>query len=323
MEEQRKYGYDILLGIAVGDALGVPVEFKSREMLKKEPVSDMIGFGTYNQPAGTWSDDSSLAFCLADSLCNGYDLVDIAKKFVDWKDKAIWTSYGEVFDIGITTNYSINQLKLILKSKKYDTLKTLKDINIDTHCSNGSLMRILPLLGYIRKKPIKEQFEVIRDVSALTHQHIRSAIACLIYLKFAEYIISKKDKKEAYSLMKEDVNSFLISYKIEKLEINNFRNILYDDIATKSLNDIESTSYVIHTLESALWSLMRNNNYADTVLSAVNLGGDTDTVSAIAGGVAGLLYSYISIPEKWLTKIPKINKIYELAEKYEEKYFIS
>ncbi|MEM4261068.1 MAG: ADP-ribosylglycohydrolase family protein [Candidatus Woesearchaeota archaeon] len=321
MEEQRKYSYDMFLGIAVGDALGVPFEFKNREALKREPVTDMMGFGTYNQPVGTWSDDSSLAFCLADSLCNGYDLVDIAKKFVEWKDKALWTPYGEVFDIGITTSYSINKLRSILKSKNYDELKSLKDINIESHTSNGSLMRILPLLGYIKSKPIKDQFEIIREVSALTHQHIRSAIACLIYLKFAELIIVKNDKKLAYALMKDEVNNFLSISKIDKVEINVFRRILEADISSLPIYEIESTGYVIHTLESALWCVLKNDNYADTVLTAVNLGGDTDTISAIAGGLAGLIYSYKKIPEKWVSKLAKLDKILELAERYENKYF--
>lgn len=321
--ENRKYGYDILLGLAVGDALGVPYEFKSREALKMEPITDMMGFGTYNQPAGTWSDDSSLAFCLADSLCNGYDLIDIAKKFIEWKDKAHWTPYGEVFDIGLTTNYSINQLKSIIKSKKYDVLKTLKDNNLESHNSNGSLMRILPLLGYIRNKPIKEQFEIIREVSALTHQSSRAAISCLIYLKFAEYIIQLNNKKEAYSLLKSQVNNFFNSNKTYKTEQNNFKRIIDTDIATYPLDEIESTGYVIHTLESALWCIMKNNNYVDSVLTAVNLGGDTDTIAAITGGLAALIYSYKDIPEKWLSKIAKFNQIIELAERYEKKYFNS
>ena len=100
-----------LLGLFVGDALGVPVEFQSREKLRKNPVKDMVGYGTYNQPPGTWSDDSSLTFCLAESLCNGFDLRDIADKFVKWMYEGYWTPWGEAFDIGVTTQIAISRLK--------------------------------------------------------------------------------------------------------------------------------------------------------------------------------------------------------------------
>src|ERR1700759_2325932 len=91
------------LGLAVGDALGVPVEFESRESLRLDPVTGMRGYGTWNQPAGTWSDDSSLTFCTAESLCNGYDLEDIGKNFVKWMTEGYWTAHNNVFDIGGTT----------------------------------------------------------------------------------------------------------------------------------------------------------------------------------------------------------------------------
>ena len=90
-----------LIGLAVGDALGVPVEFESRDFLKQNPVTKMMDFGTHNQPLGTWSDDSSLTFCLAESLCTGYDLSDMATNFVKWYSQGFWTAHGKVFDIGI------------------------------------------------------------------------------------------------------------------------------------------------------------------------------------------------------------------------------
>ncbi len=130
---------DGLFGLCVGDALGVPVEFKSRSYLTKNPVKNMIGYGTYNKPPGTWSDDSSLAFCLADSLCNGYDINDIADKFVSWYYHNLWTPHGEVFDIGNTTSEAIFRLK-------QGNINPEKAGAMDEYSNgNGSLMRILPL----------------------------------------------------------------------------------------------------------------------------------------------------------------------------------
>ena len=100
-----------LIGVCVGDSLGVPVEFVSRQILEKNPITQMNGFGTHNQPPGTWSDDSSLTFCLADSLCSGFNLDDIADKFIKWLFKAYWTSDGVVFDVGGTTDNAIQRLK--------------------------------------------------------------------------------------------------------------------------------------------------------------------------------------------------------------------
>ena len=101
---------DALLGVAIGDAVGVPYEFRSEDRMKADPCKEMIGYGTHNQPPGTWSDDSSLTFCLAESLTGGYDLKDIAKTFILWKSTAYWTAHDQVFDIGMTTSKSITAL---------------------------------------------------------------------------------------------------------------------------------------------------------------------------------------------------------------------
>jgi ADP-ribosyl-[dinitrogen reductase] hydrolase len=101
---------DLLFGVAIGDALGVPVEFKSREEIGRQPVTDMIGHGTHNKPAGTFSDDSSLTFCLAEAIASGFTLEATAQNFINWRYKNYWTAAGEVFDIGITTQNAIERL---------------------------------------------------------------------------------------------------------------------------------------------------------------------------------------------------------------------
>lgn len=117
---------DALLAVAIGDALGVPYEFTSREKMQANPATDMIGNGTYNQPKGTWSDDSSLTFCLAESLINGYNLKDISEKFIKWVDEAYWTAHDKIFDIGITTSIAISRLREIIEERDLDELKKQK-----------------------------------------------------------------------------------------------------------------------------------------------------------------------------------------------------
>jgi ADP-ribosylglycohydrolase len=295
-----------LFGVAVGDALGVPVEFESRQTIAQKPVTDMIGFGTYDLPPGTWSDDSSLTFCLADALIHDYDLNRIGQTFIDWRYKNLWTARGEVFDVGITTQRAIDRLK---QGTRADLAG---DFEISSN-GNGALMRILPLLFYIMDKPIEERFEITRKVSAITHGHIRSAIACFYYLEFALKLLHQKDLRAIYEELQSGVGAYLKSAEINSAEITVFDRLLKYKIAELDVADIQSTGYVVHTLEASIWCLMATSNYKDAVLKAVNLGNDTDTTAAVTGGLAALYYGYESIPEKWLIKLARMKDIEYLA----------
>jgi ADP-ribosylglycohydrolase len=315
-------GRDILLGVAVGDALGVPVEFELREDLQENPVIDMRSYGTYNQPKGTWSDDSSLTFCLAESLIDGYDLRDIAMKMIEWKENAFWTAHEEVFDIGLTTSLAIERLCEIINRGQEDLLIKLGNIDDENSNGNGSLMRILPIVMYVKDISIRKQFEIIWQVSALTHYHIRSAIACLIYIRFAENLMNGMTKYESYQKMQQDIVLFFTEYPISPEEQKLFERIIVHSIDTYSINEINSSGYVLDSLEASLWCLLKNNNYKDTVLAAVNLGNDTDTIAAIAGGLAGILYGFESIPSNWINDLQKKEEIMALADKFTTFYSI-
>jgi ADP-ribosylglycohydrolase len=308
------------LGLALADALGVPVEFKSRTYLSENPVASMLEFGTHHQRAGTWSDDSSLTFCLAHSLRNGYDLKDIALKFIQWTYGDMWTPYGSVFDIGIQTRKSINTLELIFANEDYESLKYLKNEADEYTNGNGSLMRILPLLFYIKDKSIKEQFEIVWEVSALTHGHIRSAISCLIYLKFAEYILDELSIEDAYFKTRKTIKTFFETENISKKEIKHFERLINHDISKYEEQDIKSDGYVLHTLEASFWCLLKTNSYLDAVFKAINLGNDTDTTATVVGGVAGLVYGLDNVPEKWLNTLARKNDILKLSEEFSKAY---
>lgn len=294
-----------LLGLCIGDALGVPVEFKPRTYLKENPIRDMIGYGTYDQPAGTWSDDSSLTFCLAESLCNGYDIYDIGHRSVQWYHKGYWTPYGEVFDIGNTTRMALD--KLCYELIRPD-LAGMKDTQSN---GNGSLMRILPLAYYLKNMDFEEKVPIISAVSSITHRHIRSIISCVIYIEFACNLLNGLDSYESYMKMQTLVKHY---YKDEQ-ELEHFKAILYHHIADYSEDDIHSTGYVIHTLEASLWCMFNSNSYTEAVLKAVNLGDDTDTTGAVTGGLAGLVYGINSIPQTWINLLPRKEEIYNLADR--------
>jgi len=305
-----------ILGLTIGDALGVPVEFKNRDYLEKKPVKDMMGYGTYNQPVGTWSDDSSLTFCLLEMLSEEYNLERLAQLFCQWIYEDYWTPHGRVFDAGVTTTKAIKKLKQGIEP-------VLAGMDDEYDNGNGSLMRILPLAFYFKEERIEERFEVIKEISSLTHRHMRSIIACFIYIEYIVLLLQDLEKKQAYQKLKQIVNTFLEHNFALQEEAKYFERILQNDISTLKENNIQSSSYVLHSLETSLWCFLTQENYEDTVLKAVNLGQDTDTNAAIVGGIAGLYYGIEAIPDFWLGKLARLEDIEALIKKFYEKMVVS
>jgi len=299
---ERNYLKDILFGICVGDALGVPVEFESRESLKQNPVLNMRYGGVHEQGRGTWSDDSSLSFCLAESIVEGYDVHQLAAKFVDWKTKNYWTATGEVFDIGGTTQIAIAQLE-----QGISPLESGGKEEFDN--GNGSLMRILPLLVYIKDMPIEKRFRYTIEVSAITHAHPRAILACFYNLEFALLLLESSDKLAIYNQLKTSIPAFIKTINYHPHELVHFDRLLNNNIAELNEDDIKSGGYVIDTLEASIWCLLTTSSYHDAVVKAVNLGEDTDTTAAVTGGLAGLLYGYANIPKKWIYCVANLDAI--------------
>lgn len=303
----------VLFGIAVGDALGVPVEFNGRSLLRKNPVTDMRAYGSHLQPAGTWSDDSSLSFCLAESLCGTFDLHDIAFTCASWFYDNTWTARGQVFDIG-------NATRLALENIKNGVHPALAGGDTESSNGNGSLMRIAPLLFYIADKAVDQRFETTRQVSSITHRHIRSVLSCFIYMEFGRYLLQGFSLREAYNSMQHTLNEFLATQNFPAGEIALFDRILKSDISTLSSDEINSTGYVLHTLEASLWCLLTTDRFEDAVLKAVNLGDDTDTTGAVTGAWAGLHYGFDAIPSQWINALARSKDIANLAAKLSERW---
>jgi len=178
----------MLFGIAIGDALGVPVEFESGKYLCENPVEDMIGYGRFNKPLGTFSDDSSLTFALVESIIKGYNLNDIAKNMVKWYDEAYWTAHGETFGVGYTTQTAIRHIK-----NGIDPLLTGEVREMSN--GNGSLMRIAPLIFILMTKAIEERFQMTKEVSSISHAHLRSVMACFYFTEFLKHLLEDNLKK--------------------------------------------------------------------------------------------------------------------------------
>lgn len=296
----------ILFGVAVGDALGVSAEFSKREELRANPVTGMAGYGKHGQPPGTFSDDSSLTFCLAEALTQGFDLKAIGQNFVRWRQEGYWTALGRVFDIGGTTARAITRLATGVKPE------TAGDDDENSN-GNGSLMRILPLLFYIAEKPAGERFHITEQVSSLTHRHVRSVTACFIYLELARYLSIGMKKADAYKSVRVVTAGHLASLNVPGDERRLFDRLLKGNIQDLPEDKINSTGYVLDTLEASVWCLMTTESYGEAVLKAVNLGEDTDTTGAVTGGLAGLLYGYKTIPEEWINMLARKDDIEDLA----------
>lgn len=276
--------YDAIIGLAVGDAFGVPYEFTPRESVKVN--RDPIGYGTHNQPPGTWSDDTSMILATMDALTEKeLDPYVVGDNFVNWLIYGKYTPHGRVFDVGCRTLIALQHYR--------QTGHPLEEAEI-TDNGNGSLMRILPLAF------LDCDDDLINEISALTHPHEISKACCRIYVKFAKAIIDGCDNLEEK----------LIELNRDENEILNI-----DAIFDSSIKGIKSSGYVVDSLEAALWSFLHTKKYEDAIVAAVSLGYDTDTIAAITGGIAGLYYGVESIPENW-KKLANIDLIHKIIDKF-------
>jgi ADP-ribosyl-[dinitrogen reductase] hydrolase len=284
-----------LWGALVGDALGVPVEFKDRASVQAEPVVGMRGNGTHHQPPGTWSDDGSLTVCTVDSLVNTeFDTEDMGRRFVRWMQDGLWTARGEVFDIGGTTADAL--MRIAKGTPAEEAGRTHEDSN-----GNGSLMRILPVVLRFATEPMEKFSRRVERASAITHGPERSKMACVFYALVVRHLLFGQKPKAALDAARMEFRRW---YE-RAPALDRFYHHLADDFDWLSEELIVSTGYVLHTLHASLWCLLTTKNYRDCVLKAVNLGYDTDTTGCVAGGLAGAAYGIKSIPKEWIDELAR------------------
>ena len=299
-----------VLGFAIGDAVGVPVEFTDRTKLLSNPVQEMLGFGSYDVPAGSWSDDTSMTLATMDSVsktgkinCN-----DMAMLFCNWINNADYTANGFVFDIGITTKYAL--LKF-MKDKCNASLCGGTGFNEN---GNGSLMRMLPIAFYCyyHKSDDNDIYEIVKKVSSITHAHEISIMSCYVYVKYVINILNGQDKLQSYK----NIKNFDYANYFQDDTIKAYDRILKDNINELKVSEIDSNGYVVSTLETVLWTVINSNSYTQSIIVAVNLGNDTDTNAAITGSVTGIIYGMETFPNEWLSKLERVDYIKDISEKF-------
>lgn len=302
-----------LWGFVVGDALGVPYEFYTRQKMKLNPAKTMTGGGSWGQLVGTWSDDTSMVLATLDCLSVRYDLTLLGSNFCQWYYLNEYTPHGEVFDCGIQTKAGIKRINSFIKLNQRVT--PMPPETDDKKNGNGSLMRILPFAFYLIDHPIEYRFKVINEVSSLTHSHIRSVISCFIYSELVSELLTNDNRFSAIQEMQSKVFGFLEN-RIPTNELVLFDRILKSDIINLKEKDIKSGTYVLETLEAVIWCFLRGENFRESLLTAVNLGGDTDTVAALVGGLAGINFGLENIPRDWVEVLKNKKAILEFIDRF-------
>lgn len=300
----------VILGHAVGDALGVPVEFLRREDLDKNPVTDMRGYGTYNVPAGAWSDDTSMTLCALETL--GRDKINfdsVMLNFGKWYYRDEFTPTGETFDAGNTCSTAIDNY-FVGKKSWYEC-----GLSDERSNGNGSLMRIHPFVLYTYRldAATTEKIQIVENASALTHAHERSLVGCGVYAFILWELLDNPCRESVFTGLKKAEE-----YYRNKGEYAPYARLFSfanpEKARLTARREIRSSGYIVDSLEAAVWCLLTTDSYADCVLKAISLGEDTDTVAAIAGGLAGGLYGYEAIPREWRDKLLKREYIEGLCD---------
>jgi ADP-ribosyl-[dinitrogen reductase] hydrolase len=288
-----------LLGLAIGDAIGTTLEFRKRDEVF---VSDMVGGGPFSLPAGYWTDDTSMACCLAYSLikCQGFDPKHVMQSFAKWYLYGAYSPTGACFDIGGITRAAIDRF---LRTGDVFAGSTDPD-----SAGNGSLMCLAPVPIYYADD-FAGAVDKAAESSRVTHGAIEAVDACRYFAALIHGALRGEPKERLlaplYSPEPGYWTSFPLAEKIEAIARGSYKN--------KARLEIKSSGYVVDTLEAALWALYRSEDFRSGLLDAVNLAGDADTVGAVYGQLAGALYGETRVPIAWIQKLYGMQGFYHFA----------
>lgn len=296
---------EVVYGFVLGDALGVPYEFERRGTFE---AKGMTGYGMFNQPKGTWSDDTSLMLCLMENLSEGGNYNDLMDKFSNYR-KGYMTPFNNMFDIGIATNAGIDKYVKFGK-EPIECGWVSEDSN-----GNGSLMRVLPLVYSLNEKEFKEVFEEVKNVSSLTHRHPRSILGCLIYVLLMMELMNKVSIETALSTVKQDLESKLDKEYLK--ELDHYKELFEPKFKENEESKVDSSGYVVSTLLASVWSVMNTNTLSESILKSVNLGKDTDTVGAVTGSLSAMMYGMDEQSLKWLDEVQNRELLDNKLEEFE------
>jgi len=294
MNSERDRSIGSLVGLAVGDAIGTTLEFKARDTY--EHLTDMVGGGPFSLPVGAWTDDTSMALCLAVSLIKstGFDAHDQMQRYRNWQNNGYMSSTGECFDIGGTVSRAIDLFAL--------SGDPMAGSTSSDSAGNGSLMRIAPVIGYYYPDLVKIKHHA-RESSRTTHGAAECLDACQIFAELLYRAIGGAKKSDVLDTVKIDSSSDYV----ERIAGMKFKKL--------QRQEIKGSGYVMESIEAALWCFHTTDSFSEAVLLAANLGDDADTTAAICGQIAGAHYGASAIPQAWTDKLVMKNEIIDIADK--------
>jgi len=289
---QRERYLGALLGLTCGDAVGTTVEFSRRGSFT--PVTDMTGGGPFNLQPGQWTDDTSMALCLAESLLtrNGFDAHDQMTRYVNWWHWGYLSSTGTCFDIGMTVQDAL--AKFTVSGEPYSGSSD------PFSAGNGSLMRLVPVVLFAYPN-VQQAIVLAGESSRTTHGAAEAIESCQL---FAAILCAALAGRQKDALLN-NLQYTPIQGKLQSLAGGAF--ISKDD------TQIRGTGYCVESLEAALWCFFHTSSFAEAILRAVNLGDDADTTGAIVGQLAGAYYGVNAIPQHWLERLSMRADIEEMA----------
>ena len=296
MSNQNRF-QGCLLGLAAGDALGCTLEFKKPGTF--EPITTIVGGGVHKLKAGQWTDDTSLALCLAQSLidCKGFDAKDQMQKYCKWDEEGYMSSTGECFDIGNTTLKALNKFR--------ESGEPYAGLTEDSSAGNGSIMRLAPIPMYYSNNP-EDALKYAALSSKTTHANVMCIDACRYMSGIIVGLLNGDTKETVLSSMYSPVKDYFDDVPL----CDAIQEIANGSFKTKQPPEIIGTGFVVKSLEAALWAFHTTDNFKDGALMAVNLGNDADTTGAVYGQIAGACYD---IPQEWLDIICMKEKIVEIS----------
>ncbi|MGH6953882.1 MAG: ADP-ribosylglycohydrolase family protein [Alphaproteobacteria bacterium] len=291
MTSNRDRAVGCLVGLAVGDALGATLEFSERD--SRAPLTDMIGGGPFDLDAGQWTDDTSLALCLAESVlaCAGLDQTDLMRRFRRWYREGHNSCTGRCFDIGATTRAAIERYERTGKAEAGDPSPRA--------AGNGSIMRLAPVAIFWHRVPDEAECQAAAQ-SRVTHAATEAVDGCVLLARILVAAINGTPKRELFAR-----RPSVLCPRIAAIAEGSWDG--------KTRREIRSSGYVVDTLEAAIWSVARSDGFDEALRLAVNLGDDADTVGAVTGQIAGALYGLEAIPAQWRERLAWRKRIESLA----------
>jgi ADP-ribosyl-[dinitrogen reductase] hydrolase len=284
-----------LLGLACGDAVGTTVEFTARGRFT--PVTDLVGGGVFDLPAGAWTDDTSMALCLASSLAElgRFDPDDQMRRYWRWVEEGYLSSNGRCFDVGNTVYGALKRFR--------QTGEPFSGSTDPDSAGNGCIMRLAPVPMFYY--PDRDRIIERSGMSSLTtHGATECVEACRLLGGILHQALAGADKTE-----------ILLGHGVSDASSPNIRAIAQADYREKDESDIRGSGYVVQSLEAALWCFWHTSSFEAAILKAANLGDDADTTAAVCGQVAGAYYGQAGIPERWLERLVMRDRIIELADR--------